>query len=235
MCGVRQRPKKTTPTHNPGEIEARSRPHHSQRARPRRAASRHARATYAATRTATRTNATSTHPQPILRTLRAGMCSVMVESRVAAPSDMLTIRDALVAVVSAAATLLASHAVHAHGAHLTTLGRAKASGELAFVLSVGLQFRDNASAQSLLKAWEKAAQYCIANEPFLYAYEVAQSDQDPLRYVIFERYRSKEDYTGAHRRSPAFKAFRPQMRELQDSGAVTVTGSSYRELGLGFT
>ena len=66
-------------------------------------------------------------------------------------------------------------------------------------------------------------------------YEVAQSDKDPLRYVILERYRSKDDYLGAHRRSPAFREFRPQMRALQESGRVTVTGSSYQELGIGFT
>ena len=63
----------------------------------------------------------------------------------------------------------------------------------------------------------------------------ARAVADPLKYVIFERYRRKDDYTGAHRRSPAFKEFRPQMRALQDSGKVTVTGSSFNELGIGFT
>ena len=56
-----------------------------------------------------------------------------------------------------------------------------------------------------------------------------------LQYAIFERYRSKEDYTGAHRQSPAFAAFRPQMRALQDSGKVSVSGASHQELGVGFS
>lgn len=65
----------------------------------------------------------------------------------------------------------------------------QAHGEKAFVLSVGLQFRSTESAETLIKEWSHAADYCIANEPFLYHYEVSQSDQDPLKYLIFERYR----------------------------------------------
>lgn len=56
-----------------------------------------------------------------------------------------------------------------------------------------------------------------------------------MTYTIFERYRSKLDYLGAHRHSAAFHTFRPKMKDLQDAGAVTVTGSSYVETGLGFT
>ena len=75
----------------------------------------------------------------------------------------------------------------------------------------------------------------MRNEPFLYAYEIAQSDQEPLKYLITERYRSKADYLGAHRSSSAFKTFRPRMKALQNRGDVIVTGSSYQELGVGFT
>ena len=98
---------------------------------------------------------------------------------------MLTPRDAAVACAASATTLLlvagiAHHAgsgVHSGGGqHQTTLGRAKATGERAFVLSVGLQFQDHASADALPRAWRAAAAYCIENEPFLFAYEVAQSD-----------------------------------------------------------
>ena len=108
-------------------------------------------------------------------------------------------------------------------------------GEKAFVLAVTLQFRDEATVQALLPAWAAAADWCIEHEPFLFMYEMAHSDQDPLRYTVIERYRSKADYIGAHRHSPAFKAFRPKMKALQDSGAVVVTGGSYLETGLGFT
>ena len=92
-----------------------------------------------------------------------------------------------------------------------------------------------AAADGLLDAWAAAAAWCLDNEPFLFAYEVAQSDQDPLTYTIIERYRSKADYLGPHRTSPAFKEFRPKMRAMQDSGKVVVSGHSYHELGTGFT
>jgi len=162
----------------------------------------------------------------------------------------------------------------------TTLGRRKATQERAFVLNVGLSFRSQGVADGFIKEWGRAADYCMANEDFVFAYELAQSDQDPLRYIITERYRSKADYLGAHRSSSAFKvtsprapcpwharvphamfralhampacsmqcllsvlrawprsvqAFRPGMKALQASGDVVVTGSSYNELGVGFT
>ena len=105
----------------------------------------------------------------------------------------------------------------------------------AFVLYVKLAFRSASEARELLDAWRDVADYCVEPEPFLFAYEVAQSDKDPLEYAIIERYRSKADYTGAHRSSPAFRAFRPRMRAMQESGAVRVSGSSFDELGVGFT
>ena len=90
----------------------------------------------------------------------------------------------------------------------TSLGRRKATQERAFVLNVGLTFRSQGVADGFIKEWAKAADYCLANEDFLFAYELAQSDQDPLRYLITERYRSKADYLGAHRSSSAFKVTR---------------------------
>lgn len=131
--------------------------------------------------------------------------------------------------------LCAVPALRAPRSHLTTTGRPKGQGERAFVLNVNLAFREPADAEQLLAAWSEAAAWCVRHEPFLYAYEVAQSDKDPLNYVITERYRSKKDYLGAHKRSSAFLAFRPKMRALQDGGRVSVTGSSYQELGIGFT
>ena len=132
-------------------------------------------------------------------------------------------------------TLLVERLHHRLLVPTTTSGRAKAVGEKAFVLSVSLQFSDAATSTELLSAWKDAADWCYTHEDFLFAYEVAQSDKDPLKYVIIERYRSKDDYTGAHRTSPAFKRFRPKMRALQESGRVVVTGDSYQELGFGFT
>ena len=121
------------------------------------------------------------------------------------------------------------------GRPTTTLGRRKATNEKAFVLNVGLQFHSQDAAESLVREWGKAAAYCLKHEPFLFAYEISQSDQDPLKYLISERYQSKAHYLGAHRSSSAFKEFRPSMKALQSRGDVVVTGSSFQELGVGFT
>ena len=144
-------------------------------------------------------------------------------------------RTAWIVLATIGSTLFADRLLMPIFVPTTTTGRAKATHDKAFVLSVGLQFRNAADATDLLAAWKDAAEWCLTHEPFLFAYEVAQSDKDPNRYVIIERYRSKEDYTGPHRSSPAFKRFRPRMRALQDSGAVVVTGDSFVELGVGFT
>ncbi|CAM9474663.1 unnamed protein product [Chrysoparadoxa australica] len=115
------------------------------------------------------------------------------------------------------------------------LGLQRERGQKAFLLTVHLSFRSDPAAQQLLEAWAVAADYCAAAEPFLYTYEVAQSDKDPLRYTIFERYRTKNDYLTKHKSSEAFKHFRPAMQAMQDSGDVIVAGDSFYELGIGFT
>ena len=148
-------------------------------------------------------------------------------------------RDLTVAAVASALTIMvalgARHfAASSNNQFITTSGRRKLTTERAFVLTVGLRFADEAAAKELLSAWSEAAAYCLRNEPFLYSYQMARSDKDSLSYVIIERYRDKADYLGAHRHSPAFKAFRPRMRALQDSGKVVVSGDSYNEIELGF-
>jgi hypothetical protein len=77
-------------------------------------------------------------------------------------------RDLTVAAVAVACTLGVLRFTRAGGVR-TSLGRAKSRGDNAFVLMVGLQFRDAASADTLLKAWHKAADYCMTHEPFLCA------------------------------------------------------------------
>jgi hypothetical protein len=97
---------------------------------------------------------------------------------------MISTRDCVVALAAASMTLMVSTALSHHGEHMTTTGRAKSRGDKAFVLSVGLRFEDNASVETLLHAWEKAADFCLAHEPFLFAYEVAQSDKGVLPFSL---------------------------------------------------
>ena len=144
-------------------------------------------------------------------------------------------RDILVALLGSDLTLAGLHlGARLPGSGTTTSGRAKVRGEKAFVLAVNLKFRTEADAANLIKRWRFVADHCHRNEPWLYSYEIAQSDKAPLEYMMIERYHTKEEYLTLHRHSDAFKAFRPEMKALQDSGAVVVSGSSYNELGVGF-
>ena len=79
---------------------------------------------------------------------------------------MTLARDLLVAVLSVVCTLGAVRFTPLGGVRTTT-GRVKSRGENAFVLMVGLSFRDRASADTLLEAWHEAADSCYSNEPFL--------------------------------------------------------------------
>lgn len=184
---------------------------------------------------------------------------------------MPTLRDFAVFIFGCLAYAVMSTITRNHGVPFTAIGRAKARGEKAFVLSVTLDFQDEETATGLVEAWREAADWCYLNENFLYACEccrrelratpwhthphlsllltssqfaifdpsrdadeIAKSDKNPLHYNIIERYRSKADYTGAHRSSPAFHKFRPKMKALQEAGKVQVGGNSYVELGVGF-
>jgi len=108
--------------------------------------------------------------------------------------------------------------------------------ERAFVLRVDLKFMNVDDANALIAAWGEAADWCRANEEFLWHYEISRSDQDETgtTFSIYERYRSKEDYLRSHKESAAFKTFRPKMQALQDAGRLVVSGSSFIELGVGF-
>ena len=141
-------------------------------------------------------------------------------------------RDLLVAAMSVISTLVVMRVLSAPA---TTTGRPKARGERAFVLSVNLNFHSASAADELIKDWAKIADYCYRFEPFLYQYEISQSDKQQLRYTVVERYRSKEDYLQLHKSSMAFKEFRPKMKAMQDRGDVEVSGDSFMELGVGFT
>jgi endonuclease/exonuclease/phosphatase family metal-dependent hydrolase/quinol monooxygenase YgiN len=112
--------------------------------------------------------------------------------------------------------------------------RMKTRNEKAWVLSIILTFSDVDSANEFITYWAEMSNYCFKQEPYLYHYEISQSDQEPLRYMVYERYASKKDYLNKHRNSLAFSKFRPKMKALQDAGRVTVSGHSYDELGIGF-
>ena len=116
----------------------------------------------------------------------------------------------------------------------TITKRTKIRTEKAFTLAIELKFNDPKSAIQLIDEWTVLARWCMFNESFLLHYEISQSDNDPLKYLVYERYISKNDHIGAHRSSWAFNEFRPKLKELQDLGKVVISGNSYVELGKGF-
>ena len=88
---------------------------------------------------------------------------------------MPTLRDLGAALIGALAYAAVFTLTRQHGVPLTAIGRAKARGEKAFVLSVTLDFQDEATANGLVEAWREAADWCFLNENFLYACNAAMS------------------------------------------------------------
>lgn len=85
-----------------------------------------------------------------------------------------------------------------------------------------------------LEAFTPMADAVSRAEPGTLGYEVSVSDQNPLSMMIYERYRTKDEYLSVHKAMKHFLKFRPKLQELQDAKKVVVTGESFRELGVGF-
>lgn len=104
-----------------------------------------------------------------------------------------------------------------------------------FSLLVSLQFTEEQHKQTFLQAFHPVAQHVRQHEPDTLAYEALLSDKDPLRILILERYRDKDNaYLKIHKGSEPFLAFRPKLKALQDAGHVTVSGESYLDADIGF-
>ena len=104
-----------------------------------------------------------------------------------------------------------------------------------FSLMVELQFSDEAARDAFLTDIAPLAQAVRDTEPGTLAYQVMQSDKDPLHVLMMERYTEKEHaYLRVHKQSDAFVAFRPKLQALQDAGKVTLSGHSYTDTAVGF-
>jgi quinol monooxygenase YgiN len=107
--------------------------------------------------------------------------------------------------------------------------------EPAFSLLVTLQFASDANRREFLELVEPLAAHVEKREPSTVSYAVLQSDRDPLKMLILERYRDKETaYLQTHRSSAPFRTFRPQLQAMQEAGKVTVTGESFLDTTTGF-
>ena len=105
----------------------------------------------------------------------------------------------------------------------------------AFSLLVTLQFTAEEHKEAFLKYISPLAKYVNAKEPDTIAYKVLLSDKDPLRVLIMERYKDRENaFLKVHRTSEPFLEFRPKLQALQEAGFVNVVGESYDDSDVGF-
>lgn len=104
-----------------------------------------------------------------------------------------------------------------------------------FSLLVTLKFSAEEHKKAFLDDIAPLAKFVQEKEPETIAYEVLLSDKDPLRVLIMERYKDKENaYLKVHRSSQQFLEFRPKLQAMQEAGYVTVDGESYLDSGVGF-
>ena len=109
------------------------------------------------------------------------------------------------------------------------------SSQPAFTLLVTLKFSSSEHLSTFLGDVKPLADYIARNEPTTIAYEVLQSDRDPLMVTLMERYVDKDEaYLKTHKSSEAFLDFRPKLKAMQDAGFVEVEGQSYLDTGVGF-
>lgn len=109
-------------------------------------------------------------------------------------------------------------------------GKARAPAKGAFWLVVAVVFQQERDVVTFEKAFQPLADYVQSQELGTLSYAYAQSDSDPKRILIFERYATKADYLDVHKVSEPFLAFRPQLAALN----AKIEGHSYIEGGLGF-
>lgn len=105
----------------------------------------------------------------------------------------------------------------------------------AFTLLVTMRFKSKIYVEQFLSDVRPVCQYVKNQEPTTLAYEVLQSDEDPLLLTFLERYADKEEaYLKTHKSGKAFLEFRPKLKAMQDAGNVEITGQSYLDTMVGF-
>ncbi|PRW33870.1 ribosome-binding factor A [Chlorella sorokiniana] len=76
-----------------------------------------------------------------------------------------------------------------------------------YILTVHLGFQNAADRDEVLAAFHPLAEHVRANEEGTITYQWLQSDSDPLKCLILERYTSKQYLDDVHCQSEPFKAF----------------------------
>jgi quinol monooxygenase YgiN len=113
--------------------------------------------------------------------------------------------------------------------------RSASSGRTPFDLMVHLTFRDDDSKQTFTELFRPYCDYIEKEELSTLSYAYLQSDKDPLRGMIVERYVEKENaFLTIHRNTANFKEFRSKLQAMQDDKRVVIEGSSFVETDIGF-
>ena len=105
----------------------------------------------------------------------------------------------------------------------------------AFSLFVTAKFDSIERKEYFLEMIKPVAEFVHLHEPETLSYEVLLSDKDPLRVLIMERYKDKENaYLKVHKSSAPFLEFRKKLQAMQELGQIEISGDSYLDSGVGF-
>jgi quinol monooxygenase YgiN len=105
--------------------------------------------------------------------------------------------------------------------------------ERAFFLGVTITFPNKDDLEIFKRHFQSLATYVEKYEKGTLSYELLESDKDPLRIQILERYQDRDYYLNVHKTSGPFLKFRDELQHLVTKGAV-ITGESYLETDIGF-
>lgn len=103
----------------------------------------------------------------------------------------------------------------------------------AFFLGVAITFPNKEDLEVFKHHFRPLAAYVEKYELGTLSYELLESDKDPLRIQILERYQDKDYYLNVHKTSAAFLKFREELQHLVTKGAI-ISGESYVETDIGF-
>jgi quinol monooxygenase YgiN len=103
----------------------------------------------------------------------------------------------------------------------------------AFFLGVTITFPNKDDLVMFKRLFQPLATYVEKYEKGTLSYELLESDKDPLRIQILERYQDKDYYLNVHKTSGPFLKFREELQHLVTKGAI-IAGESYVETDIGF-
>jgi quinol monooxygenase YgiN len=109
----------------------------------------------------------------------------------------------------------------------------RSESNVAFHLGVTITFPKREDKELFVDLFKPLARYVEDFELGTLSYQLLQSDSDPLRVHVMERYKDKEYFLNVHRNSSEFKYFRAELQKLYDKGAKA-DGNSFVETGIGF-